>query len=84
MAKNVYGFRLWDNATSVQVGDFVKVYTDRVFKVLSVNDECGWPSNPDYDCPCYDGACEEVEVAVEPLFVASYPGIYIRECLQSA
>ena len=66
--------------------DFVRSYLGRVFKVVSVNDECGWPSNPDYDCPCYDGACEQVEAAVETmsLFVASYPEVFVRERLQAA
>ena len=84
MAKNVYGF--WDAGNTVKVGDFVRSYLGRVFKVVSVNDECGWPSNPDYDCPCYDGACEQVEAAVETmsLFVASYPEVFVRERLQAA
>ena len=81
MAKNVFGF--WDAGNTVQVGDFVRSYLGRVFKVVSVNDECGWPSNPDYDCPCYDGACRKVETGIEDRFKADYENVFIRQRLQS-
>ena len=83
MAKDVFSFNARYDAQDICVGDFVRTCTDQVYEVLSVNDGCGWPSNPDYDCPGNDGACRKVETGIEDRFKADYENVFIRQRLQS-